>query len=507
MRADVHGLNRTGITHEVLAVLARHSFDLQAVEVVPNHIFLHAPGLTAEGLPDLRRELLGVPGVHGITEISLLPRERQHLEIEALLETIPDPVLAVDGEGRLHFANRAAAAVGADGKRLDETAGLAELADDIRQGRSGPQQREVVLGGRHYLVELLPIAGDGGGASSGAVVILRSPSRVGEWLSTVGAGGAKGFDAVLGGAAEMQALKQRAMRLAALDAPLLISGETGTGKELFARACHGVSRRSAGPFLALNCAALPESLAESELFGYAPGAFTSALRQGKPGLLELADGGSLFLDEVGELTPYLQAKLLRVLQDGTYRRIGGRQELQADVRILSATNRNLEAMAAGGAFRVDLFYRLNVLSLAIPPLRERRTDIPLLADHFLARASAQIGRAEPRLGTDALAALAAAPWPGNVRQLENVIFRAVSLTDGPVIRARDLDLGPPAEAAGGTAEDEPADWAAAQQAFESRLLARLYPRYPSSRKLARRLGVSHTTIADKLRRYGIGRPD
>ncbi len=505
MRVDIYGENRTGITHEVMAVIARHRLDLQAVEVVPNHIYIHVPGLTPAGLPRLREELLAVPGIRGIAEIVLLPRERQHLEIEALLEAIPDPVLAVDGEGRLHFANRAAAtAHGATPKTLADI-GLDDLMADIRAGRSGPLQRDVVLGARHYLVELLPIIGDGADPSSGAVVILRAPARVGEWLSTVGAGTAKGFDAIIGEAAAMRLLKQRAQRLAPLEAPLLISGETGTGKELFARACHGASRRSAGPFLALNCAALPESLAESELFGYAPGAFTSALRQGKPGLLELADGGSLFLDEVGELTPYLQAKLLRVLQDGTYRRIGGQQELHADVRLLSATNRDLEALAEEGAFRSDLLYRLNVLSLTIPPLRQRVDDIPMLAAHFLTRASAQIGRAEPRLNADALAALTQAPWPGNVRQLENVIFRTASLVDGAEIQPVDLDLQPSSTGNPAT-DDEPADWRAAHDAFEARLLSRLYPRYPSSRKLARRLGVSHTKIAEKLRRHGIGPP-
>ena len=198
-----------------------------------------------------------------------------------------------------------------------------------------------------------------------------------------------GFDAILGDSAAMGALKARAARVAAVDAPLLLLGETGTGKELLAHACHRASARADKPFLALNCAALPESLAESELFGYAAGAFSGARRDGKPGLLELADRGTVFLDEIGEMSLYLQAKLLRFLNDGSFRRVGSERESRVNVRVISATHRDLAAMIGQGEFREDLFYRLNVLNLHMPPLRERGDDVRLLARHFVERASAQ----------------------------------------------------------------------------------------------------------------------
>jgi TyrR family helix-turn-helix protein len=295
--------------------------------------------------------------------------------------------------------------------------------------------------------------------------------------------------------------------MAQVDAPLLIRGETGTGKELVAHACHAASRRRGQPFFTLNCAALPESLAESELFGYAPGAFTGALRSGKPGLLELADGGTVFLDEVGEMSPYLQAKLLRFLNDGSFRRVGGDRELKADVRIVSATHRALEQMVEAGSFRQDLLFRLDVLQLQLPPLRERTGDIVPLAEHFLERACAQTGRPKARLTAAARAALLANPWAGNVRQLQNVIFRAATLSEAALIDAGDLELAGAAAAAApkGSAEaigrlDD------AVAAYEKSLLEQLFPQYPSTRKLAERLGTSHSAIAQRLRRYGIGTP-
>jgi TyrR family helix-turn-helix protein len=299
--------------------------------------------------------------------------------------------------------------------------------------------------------------------------------------------------------------------VAAVEAPLLIRGETGVGKELVAHACHQVSQRRDAPFLALNCAALPESLAESELFGYAPGAFTGAQKSGKPGLLEMAIHGTIFLDEIGELSPYLQAKLLRFLSDGRFRRVGGDRELQADVRVISATHRDLEQMVVERAFREDLFYRLNVLTLEVPPLRERGSDILLLARHLLERACTQVERPTCRLTAAASAALLTSRWPGNVRQLHNVIFRAVTMSDKAILDVGDLELagarvGGGGLPAGALAEgSEVGSWEAAVERFERALLERLYPLHPSSRKLAAHLGTSHTMIANKLRKYGIRR--
>ncbi|HSD59260.1 MAG TPA: sigma 54-interacting transcriptional regulator, partial [Burkholderiales bacterium] len=222
------------------------------------------------------------------------------------------------------------------------------------------------------------------------------------------------------------------------------------------------------------------------------------------GLLELASHGTVFLDEVGELSPYLQAKLLRFLNDGSFRRVGGDRELKVNVRIISATHRNLERMVAAGSFREDLYYRLNVLNLAVPPLRERGEDILLLTRHFVERAGAQARKRACRLTAAARAALLANPWPGNVRQLENVIFRAVTMCDKALLDVPDLELAGSRVGAGeSVAGGEASSWEAALSEFEKGLLERLYPRYPSSRKLAAHLKTSHTMVANKLRKYRI----
>jgi len=227
---------------------------------------------------------------------------------------------------------------------------------------------------------------------------------------------------------------------------VLISGESGTGKELIARALHENSSRHSGPFIKINCAAIPKTLMESELFGYDKGAFTGAVGA-KPGRFELAHGGTLFLDEIGEIPIEMQVKLLRVLQESEFERVGGIKTIKVDVRLVTATNRDLLAEVGAGAFREDLFYRLNVVPIHIPPLRERREDIPLLADHFIAKFNDRLKKEIAAITPEAVERLVAYQWPGNIRELENLMERTVLFCEGPEIRVSDL----PPEVAGAPA--------------------------------------------------------
>ena len=269
-----------------------------------------------------------------------------------------------------------------------------------------------------------------------------------------------GFEGLVGQSHQMVEIYKLIARMAALETTVLIEGETGTGKELVARAIHGASGRAARPFVVVDCAALPETLFESELFGHERGAFTGAFAA-RRGLLETAAGGTCFLDEIGELTAPLQAKLLRTLQERSVRRVGGNDEIPFDVRVVVATNRDLRKLVADGGFRDDLYYRLNVVTITVPPLRERASDIPLLAQHFLEVFARRTGRVVKRLAPESVALLAGYRWPGNVRELEHVIERAMALSssetllpdDFPAHLVEERDRAPRLPAEGMTLED------------------------------------------------------
>lgn len=266
--------------------------------------------------------------------------------------------------------------------------------------------------------------------------------------------------------AQMEALLRQAHRVAQSDASVLISGASGTGKELLARAIHDASRRADAAFVAVNCAAIPEHLLESELFGHRKGAFTGAVYDHK-GLFQSAEGGTVFLDEIGDMPGALQAKLLRALQEREVRPVGATQPVAIDVRIISATHRDLEALVSAGEFRADLYYRLNVVSLAIAPLAQRREDIAPLARHFLGEVAARYGKGACTFAPEALEALITAPWPGNVRQLHNVVEQSVALATSPVIPAALVQGALHEEPSGLTSLD------AAKRAFERDYLIRL----------------------------------
>jgi two-component system, NtrC family, response regulator PilR len=259
------------------------------------------------------------------------------------------------------------------------------------------------------------------------------------------------FSNIIGRSDPMLAVFQLIETIATTNSTVLITGESGTGKELAARAIHYNSPRKDRPLVALNCGALSETLLDSELFGHMKGSFTGA-DTNKKGLIEVAEKGSIFLDEIGEMTPFVQVKLLRVLQERKYRRLGGTEEVDADIRVIAATNRDLSKMVAEGAFREDLFYRINVIPIRLPPLRERVEDIPLLAEHFVARFAPQMRKAVTGISGAAMACLQAYAWPGNIRELENAIERAVALERTPSILVDSLPeqlrgaAAPPADA-------------------------------------------------------------
>jgi two-component system, NtrC family, response regulator AtoC len=312
------------------------------------------------------------------------------------------------------------------------------------------------------------------------------------------------FENIVGLSPRMVEVYRLAARAAATEATVLVTGETGTGKEVVARAIHYGSSRADRPFTPVDCTALPETLFESELFGHERGAFTGAVMT-KRGLFELAHGGTVFLDEVGDLSPALQAKLLRVLQEREVRRVGAGETIPIDVRILAATNRDLQRRVEAGEFREDLFYRLSVVTIALPPLRDRREDIPLLAQHFLEKLARAASTPPRAIAPAALERLRAHDWPGNVRELENVIARAVALSSAPVLTPEDLGLTSGEAAAAGPALPAPRmTLDAVKRWYVSKVLA---DAGGNKQRAAEILGVDRRTLYRMLARSDGGETD
>jgi formate hydrogenlyase transcriptional activator len=322
------------------------------------------------------------------------------------------------------------------------------------------------------------------------------------------------FEEIVGRSEALRRVLEQIETVAPTDSTVLIYGETGTGKELIARAVHNLSARKPGPFVKLNCAAIPTGLLESEMFGHEKGAFTGAIAQ-RIGRFELANRGSMFLDEIGEIPLELQPKLLRVLQEREFERLGSARTLRTDARLIAATNRDLEALVKEQKFRSDLYYRLNVFPVRIPALRERPEDIPLLVRHFVQQFSRKQGKTTEAISAGTMSALARYPWPGNIRELQNVIERAVILSTGTVLTVRGEELGSPNQAptspAVATADaghQNPARslGAVLETAERERILATLQQSnwvVAGRDGAAARLGLKRTTLQSRMRKFGI----
>ncbi|MBI3301041.1 MAG: sigma 54-interacting transcriptional regulator [Deltaproteobacteria bacterium] len=324
------------------------------------------------------------------------------------------------------------------------------------------------------------------------------------------------FGPLVGNSVQMRQVFELTSKLAVSDATVLITGESGTGKELVARTVHCLSPRAAGPFVPVNCAALPEDLLESELFGHVRGAFTGAINA-RQGRFQLAHGGTLFLDEVGEMSPKLQVRLLRVLQEREFEPVGSDKAVRIDVRVVAAANRDLHAAVKERCFREDLFYRLNVLPISLPPLRERTGDISLLVTHFLRLHSRKKGLVVERLEAEALARLERYPWPGNVREVENLMERLVILNEDGVIRARDLPDYVCGDTPTGREDDlslrdlrlppEGVDLNGLIQTIEDQLILQALIRTGGNKTLAAELlRLNRTTLIERMRKKGLGTP-
>ena len=439
-------------------------------------------------------------------------------QLTTLFDTVQEGIIAVDRNGKIVNINAAAAKMlqvsqkPVLGKELALLLSGLPLADSLTTGHDvfNREAFRLIRGQRVYYVATVK-TWLGGTEVWGAVVTLREMAEVKKIVSNFSTQEhCFSFEMILGDSPALAKAKQEAAQAAAGNVTVLIQGESGTGKELFARAIHNASARRDKPIIAINCAAIPEALLESELFGYEEGAFTGARRGGKPGKFELADGGTVFLDEIGDMSLSLQAKLLRVLQERKIERVGSTETTAIDVRIIAATHKDIEAMVRQGEFRQDLYYRINVFPLQIPSLRQRRQDLPLLIERFLARYRDKMAKNVEGIDADAYACLLEYGWPGNIRELENTIEYLVSIADGKIIEQRHIPQRIPI--AGKTAQP-----GSPVQAQPTRLLtiAELEKRAIMSAieqfgltmrgkaQLTQVLGISKATLYRKLKQYNI----
>jgi len=439
---------------------------------------------------------------------------------------ICEGVLIVDAEARLvwmndrypvrlHIADREAAI----GRPVEEVIPNSLMRLVVESGR--PIMLDIMdIGAESFVVTRLPLRDDDGAVVGAVGIVLYDDPRhltpVVARYQRLRADLAESerqlmearrtrytLSSFLGGGPACVALKHLARRAARLASPVLILGETGTGKEMLAQAIHAASPRALAPFIAVNLAAVPETLLEAEFFGVAPGAFTGADRRGRDGKLKLADGGTLFLDEVGDLSTALQAKLLRTLQEQEFEAVGSNQLTRVDVRVIAATSRDLEAMVAAGEFRADLYYRLNVITLHTPPLRERLDDIEPLVENLLEEIARRHGMPPCEIGPAALERLRRHRWPGNVRELSNVLERAVLMSDASVLEAADLERVLPAGRALSPAAGAPAFAAAVASAEREAIRSALRSTQGNKSQAAKVLGISRAALYEKIAALGL----
>lgn len=507
-------LDQVGVVSKVSNILASYGINIISLQVCRDEMFMEIE-IDKGGnlLEELYGKLEDLPQITSVETVKIIPFEARERQLKVVLDSIAEGILVIDHSGKIVSVNAAAENIlkcDAD-KMLGHH--LKEVLDDdmpLETLRTGVPYytREFALNKLnkriHFFSSGLPIK-DNKGNIIGVVATLKDISEVKELIHNMTCQKTITFEDIIGNSPLLRDTIEVAKCIARSDSTVILRGESGTGKELFARAIHMASSRYHKPFVPVNCAALPGELLESELFGYSDGAFTGAKKGGKPGLFEYAGEGTIFLDEISELPLDLQVKLLRVLQENAVRRVGATEETPINCRVIAATNRDLEKMVSEGAFRDDLYYRINVVPVFIPPLRDRKEDIPVLANYFLNKLKQRVNKDIDEISPSAIEILENHDWPGNVRELENVIERAVNLTRGKVIGPEQIhfdtfkknwdriDLSGNKKQSLSKMLDE----------VERGILIKVLQRYSSSRKAAAFLDVSHTTILNKIKKYNL----
>ncbi len=510
--------DRVGIAADVASLLSEQGINIAIFEMAVNEdqttIYVDAEGREDTDWDFSVGRLETLAGVRAVSIVETLPQEEREKRLQVALDSISDGILSIDKKGRVAIVNRVARHIlGCNDREVTGT--------NIRDLNRADTRLEKCLAGESFTnVKKNLITPDGrfqflasgksildsSGRIVGAVEIMKDMEEIKELSTAVTPSSQFSFTDMVGRSPVLMEAISFAQKIARTDAVVSIYGDSGTGKELFASAIHAESGRC-GLFVPVNCAAIPEALLESELFGYVGGAFSGAQKGGKAGLFEIAEGGTLFLDEIAEIPLALQAKMLRVLQAKKNRRIGGNEETPVNVRIVTATNKNLAEMVAKKLFREDLYYRINVFPLYVPPLRKRHEDIVPLAEHFLFHINSSLEKEWQSFSRQTVEKLEQYSWPGNIRELKNVVERASILSDEAIINESYVLLGEEF----GRAIHDPQQVDVEELGSESlpNLVARMEKQYiaaalkqtKSKRQAARVLGMTHTALNNRVKKY------
>ncbi len=512
-RIKINGTpNRMGLIFLVLKAISDYGINIVTMESDP-YICCKIEwddSLSETGFINFMKKR--IPEIESISYIDLMEYERIEVELSTLLNNIDDAIIKADAKGHIISYNDKGRQLLKYKNRTIENLhdflmeNCPVLCDSIKPC-SIEFIREYAGKEKGYFAYLNPIKNEQGIVTS-YFVIIKEMANIRNLINTIMRPSMITFDNILGESTKIKKTINLAKSVAKSDTSVMIRGESGTGKELFARAIHMESLRANGPFVAVNCASVPETLIESEFFGYEKGSFTGANSSGKQGYFEQATGGTLFLDEIGELATHLQAKILRVLQEHKIRRIGGKHEIDVDVRVISATHRDLESMIEKKTFREDLYYRLNIIPIFIPPLREREGDIEKLTKFFIRDICRKNGKPTMTITKEAMDKLLHFRWPGNIRELNNVLERAIFVAENEIgesdiildYRHQFSDKTAPIESSYEECEF-PIDLPAVISEIEIKYIQKAINEFKSYRKAAQNLNISHTSIMNKLRAF------
>lgn len=518
IRFEIVTEDRLGITLDILKQFYKFDIDIIALEVFSEKVFVKMKELYRSKINFLINELFKIKGIKKVSTIELLEYEKNEKKLLAIIDAIDDGIMYINRNSEIEIFNRYCE----DVFNIKKEDVLGENLNKVIKDKS--IIKLLNNGGRYYNIEMklknnkednryliagVPIKDDSN-KTIGAVASIRDFKKAMEIVDVVSDSDNGVFKDIIGSSPSMERVKEIIKAVSKNNSTIMLRGESGTGKELFAKAIHKFSDRKNKKFVPINCAAIPSNLIESELFGYEKGSFTGAIKS-KDGLFKEADGGTLFLDEIGELPLLMQAKILRVLQEGVVRRIGSNIEEKVDVRIVCATNRNLEDMVKEGEFREDLYYRLNVIPIFIPPLREHIEDIPNLVTFFINKLNKKLNKHILGADIEFINKLLAYTWPGNIRELENIIERSMNLCNEDFLKEEHFIIhfnkNLNKENRNNLMEfkkiDDNLKLKNIIEVYEKEAIIRALKKNKTFRKTAIALGVSHTTVINKVKKYCI----